>query len=187
MCLAICAAIAIPAPNRHAVHPLAAAERLATRHTKLENTVRYLGIDVDDARRWLSKPRPTRRARPASTSLEGGRFEGAKPVGLPVEPPTKFKLVINVTTAKSLGVTIPQSLLLRADEVIQSLVPALPAKRTGTFRHAGTRATTVTNRRCGDRSSPNSEKHCKRRSWRIYAQIDRLIRCWIKKGGYRLV
>jgi putative tryptophan/tyrosine transport system substrate-binding protein len=81
-------------------------------------TVSYVRTMVDDGCLMSYGPNFGDLMRRAASYMDR-ILKGARPAELPVEQPTKFDLVINVTTAKSLGLTIPQPLLLRADEVVK--------------------------------------------------------------------
>jgi putative ABC transport system substrate-binding protein len=96
--------------NRVRIHTLSLAARLPTMHGIREN--------VEAGGLMSYGPNNADLFRHAAVYVDK-ILRGAKPADLPVEQPTKFDLVINLTTAKALGLTIPESFLLRADEVIE--------------------------------------------------------------------
>jgi ABC-type uncharacterized transport system substrate-binding protein len=96
--------------NRVRINTLALAERLPTMHAIRE------GVEAGGLMSYgPNVPDLFRRAGDYVDKI----LRGAKPGEIPIEQPTKFDLVINLTTAKALGLTIPESLLTRADEVIE--------------------------------------------------------------------
>src|SRR5205085_672782 len=84
---------------------------------RLPTVFSYRGV-VDAGGLVSSGPNTADMFRRAATYVDK-ILKGAKPADLPVEQPTKFELMINLKTANALGLTVPQSLLQRADEVIQ--------------------------------------------------------------------
>jgi putative ABC transport system substrate-binding protein len=96
--------------HRLRIADLAARRRLPAAYGLIDyaeagGLIAYASSDIDRFRR--------------AAALVDKILKGAKPGDLPIEQPTKFELVINLKTAKALGLTIPPSLLLRADQIIE--------------------------------------------------------------------
>jgi len=101
---------AIFSQNRKRVIELAAKHRLATMHPWIDfvevGGLMYYGVSRFELYR-------------DAATLAGKILSGAKPADLPIEQPTKFEFIVNLKAARSLGITIPHSVLLRADRVIE--------------------------------------------------------------------
>ena len=98
------------ATNRKRIVDFALKSRLPSMYSSRESVdaggLMYYGADLADSYRRVAY-------------FVDRILKGAKPADLPVEQPTKFELVINLKTAKQIGLTIPQSVLYRADKVVR--------------------------------------------------------------------
>jgi len=105
----------------HAAGPLASQYQRQIADFALQHRLPTIGIGKNQAEAGsLLSYGPNRRALQQRTAMLVGKIlQGAKPADLPVEQPTQFELVINLKTAKELGLTIPPTVLFQADEVIK--------------------------------------------------------------------